>query len=238
MAKENDKFTFEMIASVYREEHNSITLTKLPVNFYKQLTTYIEELNNSYLDERNKDPPSPKTIMLEDEYNKAQKRAQQIYELRERKIVKAALSKANGGDPNLKFMTDEEKNAFNTIVETLKKNRSAIMLEKKDNSCTSKTFLISNRKAAEVEAKNELDEINSANIEKEKNEKEGSELFIDDLKQEDPVLLILEDVPSFETEERSFDLKKNDTITLPKKFAKILCKHKKARVIGGYEKNL
>ena len=49
--------------------------------------------------------------------------------------------------------------------------------------------------------------------------------------QENPVLLILEDVPSFETENGSFNLRKDDAISLSKDVAKILCQHGKARVI-------
>ena len=75
MPKEDETFTFETIAEVYREEHKSTILTKLPLKFYTNLKYYLERLYESYLEERGKDPNSQKTLMLEDEYNKAQKRS-------------------------------------------------------------------------------------------------------------------------------------------------------------------
>ena len=233
MSKEDETFTFETIAQVYREERSSTTLTELPLHFFQQFADYLERLRNSYLEERKNDPSSPKTMMLEDEYNKAQKRASQIYEHRERKVVLLALQAANGGKPNLKLMTKEEKNAFATLVDTLSKNRSQILLKKEEDACELKTFLTKEQKPSEVEAKDEIGEVSDTHIEEKMKVKEGEESLIDDLQQENPVLLILEDIPSFETEERTFNLKKDDTITLPKKFARILCKHGKARVIQG-----
>jgi len=233
MAKEDETFTFETIAQVYREERSSTTLTKLPLHFYRQLADYLERLRDSYLEERNDDPTSPKTMMLEDEYNKAQKRALQIYEHRERKVVLLALQAANGGKPNIKTMTEEEKKAYEILVNTISKNRSQILLTKEENACESKTFLDDEQKPSEVEVLDKKGDVIATPAKEKKKMKEGTETSIDDLKQENPVLLILEDIPSFETEEKIFNLKKDDTITLPKKFAKILCNHGKARVIQG-----
>lgn len=233
MVKEDETFTFETIAQVYREERSSTTLTQLPVQFYKQLADYLERLRDSYLEERNDNPTSPKTMMLEDEYNKAQKRALQIYEHRERKVVLLALQAANGGKPNIKPMTQKEKKAYEILVDTISKNRSQILLTKEENTCESKTFLDDEQKPSKVEVMDKKGDVIATHSKEKKKMKEGTETSIDDLKQENPVLLILEDIPSFETEERIFNLKKDDTITLPKKFAKILCNHGKARVIPG-----
>ncbi|MEE9151357.1 MAG: hypothetical protein V3U20_05930 [Thermoplasmata archaeon] len=231
MSKEDEIFTFETNAQVYREEHKSTVLTKLPFEFYQRLANYLERLRESYLEERNKDPTSPKSMMLEDEYNKAQKRASQIYEHRERKIVLLALQAANGGKPNIKLMTEEEKNAFEVLVDTLSKNRSQIMLKREEDACESETFLTKEQKPSEVKTDDETDDESDTHTEEKMEVKEGNESFFDGIQQENPVLLILEDIPSFETEERTFNLKKDDTITLPRKFARILCNHGKARVI-------
>lgn len=233
MAKEDEDFSFETIAQVYREERGSTTLTKLPLHFYQRLTQYLERLHNSYLEERKNDPSSPKSIMLEDEYNKAQKRSFQIYEHRERKIILLALQAANGGKPNLNTMTKMEKNAFDTLVDTLLKNRSRILSKSEEDACETKTFLHKEKKVDKIEIKDEIGGLSDTNIEENMKTKKGAESFIDDIEKENPIILILEDMPSFETGERTFNLKKDDVITLPKKFAKILCRHGKARVIKG-----
>lgn len=235
MSKKDEELTFETIAQVYREERNSTALTKLQRHFYKDLNDYLEKLRSSYLEERNHDPTSSKTLMLEDEYNKAQRRASQIYEHRERKIVLLALSAVNGGSPNLSQMTNDEKIAFDNLVDTLKKNRSHILLRKEEDTCESKSFLISEQKSVKAEPADEIEGHKKLLAEEEMKVKGENESF-DEIQQENPVLLILEDILSFETEERTFDLKKNDAVSLPRKVAKILCRSGKARVIKGCEK--
>ena len=237
MAKENEEFTFETITQVFREERNSATLTKLPRHFYQNLTKYTEKLKKNYLEQRKDDPTSSRTMMLEDEHKKAQRRSSQIYELRERKIALLALSAANEGSPNLKHITEEEKNAFDKLVDTLLKNRSNMMLKKED-ACESKTFLSSKKEPPKTQPENEIEKSDITFDEEKMNGEQANGSSPDDVDQDNPVVLILEDIPSFEIEERTFNLKKDDVITLPKNYAKILCKRKKARVILGEKKTL
>jgi DNA replication initiation complex subunit (GINS family) len=237
MAAEDEPFSFETIATVYREERKSKTLTKLPLNFYEDLGRYLNELKGVYVEERSKDPISPKTMMLEDEYQKAEKRKSQIYELRERKIVYLALSAANSGNPDLKLLTKNEKDAFSEIVRILSENRSLIMLEKENQTCSTTSFL--SKEGAEIKETKEKEKIKTENESDKSKSENGLEIFeFDDDENENPVLLILDDIPSFETEEGSYNLKRNDAISLSKNVAKILCTHKKARVINASEKNL
>jgi len=49
-----------------------------------------------------------------------------ICEIRERKIVQAAHSKARGGKPDLKNMLDEEKKLFDSIVDIILQSRKRI----------------------------------------------------------------------------------------------------------------
>lgn len=236
MAAEDEPFSFETIANVYREERKSKTLTKLPMNFYQDLINYLNELKSVYVEERSKDPISPKTMMLEDEYTKAQKRTAQIYEHRERKIVLLALSAVNSGNPDLKLLTKKEKDAFSEIARVLSENRSLIMLEKENQTCTPTSFL--SKEGVEIKEPKEIEKSNKEIESKKIKSENDNEIFeFDDDENENPVLLILEDIPSFETEERSYNLKRNDAISLSKDVAKILCAHKKARVIKATEKS-
>jgi DNA replication initiation complex subunit (GINS family) len=207
------------------------------MNFYKQMTDYLDRLQESYYEERDDDPTSSKTIMLEDELNKAQKRASQIYEHRERKMVLLALQVANGGAPDLMLLTVEEKKGFDMIVDILSENRIRILLKNEEDKSEPKTVLMHDEKHTEMPAAKELNDKKESQAKKEIAEKEVEKKIRDKMKdnfdKENSVLLILEDIPSFETGEGTFNLKKDDTITLSKKFAEVLCKHKKARVIEG-----
>ncbi len=228
MSKEEESFTFETIAQIYREERKSQTPTKLPLNFYKKLDQYIEKIRASLFKERETDSSSPKAMMLEDELRKAEKRALEIYERRERKIVILALSAANGGNPDIKLLTREEKNAFKNTIDTLLKNRKEIFLKMDTGECESKPIATPEAKIVTTEVTQEsVDEI----VEEENEEIKRSDNAIDDYERENPVILILEDIPSFETREHTFNLKKDDTIKLPREYARILCKHKKAKII-------
>jgi DNA replication initiation complex subunit (GINS family) len=236
MVQEDETFNFETIAQVYREERNSKTLIKLPLNFFENLVNYMKELKDNYIEERSKDPMSSKTMMLEDEYIKAQKRTSQIYEHRERKIVLLALAAANSRNPDLKLLTKNERNAFNEIVNTLSSNREHIILEEEQDTCESKTFLTTENNNDLVLMEKDANDSEIAKNEEIKEESEKEIFNFEQDMQENPVLLILEDVPSFETEKRSYNLKKGDAISLSKNVAKILCTHKKARVIKYSEK--
>ncbi|UCF07727.1 MAG: DNA replication complex GINS family protein [Thermoplasmata archaeon] len=231
MAKQDEEFTFETIARVYREERKSTTLTKLPPQFYPNLIEYVEHLRNSYYEARKEDPTSSKTMMLEDEYNRSDKRANQIYEYRERKITALALSAVNGGDPNISFLSPEEKKAFEEIVSTLSKNRLHILSIKEESTCEATTFLPSEKISSPQESQEESEKTIPPITEGKSGETHDHGTMTTEHVQDNPVILILEDIPSFETEERTFNLRKDDVVSLPKKYANILCKNEKARVI-------
>jgi DNA replication initiation complex subunit (GINS family) len=235
MAKQEEEFTFETIANVYREERKQTTLTKLPVHFYKDLGIYIDKLHKGYLAARTEDPHSPKTVMLEDEFERSQKRANQIYEYRERKIATLALSIANGGSPNTSTLTEEEKRALGEIVETLTKNRSKILLANDGKSCEPTTSIKSEKKVSPAKDDNEIDVQKVSLSQKDLPENKIEETQEHESYEGDPVILVLEDIPSFSTEERTLNLKKDDVISLPKRYANILCANEKAKMIFGYK---
>jgi len=235
MAKPEEEFTFETIAKVYREERKQTTLTKLPINFYRDLRDYIERLHQGYLAARAEDPNSPKTVMLEDEFGRSQKRANQIYEYRERKLTTLALSVANGGSPNTSNLTSEEKKALDDMVGTLMRNRNEILSAKEGSSCEPETFLKNEEEVMYAEDDKEIVEKKVAPAQKELPENEIEEPQEKIAQEKNPVILVSENIPPFSTEERTLNLKKDDVVSLPKKYANILCRNQKARVIHGYK---
>jgi hypothetical protein len=173
--------------------------------------------------------------MLEDEFERSQKRANQIYEYRERKITTLALSVANRGSPNTSPLTVEEKRALEDMVEILTKNRSKILAANEDNSCEPATFLKSEEKVTPAEKDNEIDEQKLSRAQRELPENEIEETKESKPHEENSVILVLDDIPSFSTEERTFNLKKDDVISLPRRYANILCTNEKARVVHSYK---
>ena len=67
-----------------------------------------------------------KTVeMPDEEVQKVKMIATQIYLLREKKIILAALSKIRGGKPDLRNILDEEKNLFDSTLDMLMKSRKS-----------------------------------------------------------------------------------------------------------------
>lgn len=233
MAKHDEEFSFETIANVYREERKQTTLTKLPLHFYRNLGNYIERLQKGYLSARKENPNSPKTMMLEDEYERSQKRANQIYEYRERKLTSLALSVANGGNPNMSALTAEERRALEELVETLTTNRSKILLTEAGDSCEPEKTS-ENQEEVEIE-KDDVETVQQSTSpsQKELLENETYDTGDELSHEENSVILVLDDIPSFSTEDRILNLKKDDVISLPKRYANILCRNQKAKVIRG-----
>ena len=78
-----------------------------------------------------------------------------------------------------------------------------------------KTFFSSDKKSEGMETPVEMNVVDIP-IDKEETEvKEENESLIKDEKQDNPLLLILEDIPSFVSSERTFNLKKDDVVKYP-----------------------
>ena len=88
-------------------EEKSPLLTKIERKFYSKLSEFQKNPNN----------------MTEKEIQNVEKIFVGICEIREKKIVQAALSKARGGKPDLKNMLDEEKRLFDSIVDIILQSR-------------------------------------------------------------------------------------------------------------------
>jgi len=88
-------------------EEKSPLLTKIEQKFYSKLSEFQKNPNN----------------MTEKEIQNVEKIFVGICEIREKKIVQAALSKVRGGKPDLKNMLDEEKRLFDSIVDIILQSR-------------------------------------------------------------------------------------------------------------------
>ena len=94
-------------------EEKSPLLTKIEQKFYSKLSEFQKTPNN----------------MTEKEIQNIEKIFVGICEMREKKIVQAALSKARGGKPDLKNMLDMEKKLFDSIVDIMLQSRKRFFNE-------------------------------------------------------------------------------------------------------------
>jgi len=121
-----DEINYKTLRKIQQIEKDSPTLTKIDSNFYNALSDYLK-----YLDDRlEKESSSQKQTLLRDEIQNTKKIMANIYEQREKKILLASISKARGGDPDLKNLVDAERNLFESILNLMMQTREELLNKK------------------------------------------------------------------------------------------------------------
>ena len=218
-----EEVNFERVTRVYREESGKKTLVTLEADFYDKLATYIGRLDDAANKESQKDPNSPKALLLQDELRKARKRRDQIFTYRERKLALLASSRASGGEGEVPNLPTQERALFDDMVALLKKSRV-------DAFGGPQPGTDAVAPAESVPAKSEPPK------------KEGERMKVlraDATKRiatpptlKDHVLVhVLEDLPPFAGIDTTYRLRKEDVVTLPKTIAQILVDRGKARIV-------
>src|SRR5438046_3613050 len=116
-----EEVNFEGVAKVYGEESGKKTLVNLEADFYDKLAAYVARLDDGANAEAQKDPNSPKALLLQDELRKVRKRRDQIFTYRERKLALLASSRASGAEVEVPHLTTQESELFESMVALLKK---------------------------------------------------------------------------------------------------------------------
>ena len=198
----DNELSYKILRHIQQTEQQSPTLTRIQHDFYKQLKAYLQELQNIV----SKEQDTKKQALYADELNNTSKIGQHIYELREKKIVQAALSAVRGAVPNLEYLLTEEQTFYQSLVDNITENRTYI--------------LNSSSKIIKEEPKPEAEKSSS------KPEKQMIS------KNTNSVIRITDDIPCFVgTDMLTYSLRKNDVLSLPQDMAKTLEKRKVATLI-------
>ena len=103
-----DDTAYVAIRKIQLMEEKSPLLTKIDRDFYSETLEYLEDSGE----------------IPEEEIQTIKRIIDNIYEQREKKIMKAALSKVRGGKPDLKNLLDVEKNLFDSTLDILMQSRT------------------------------------------------------------------------------------------------------------------
>jgi len=103
-----DDTTYVTIRKIQLMEEKSPLLTKIDRNFYSEMLEHLENPDE----------------MPEEEIQTIKRISDNIYEQREKKIMKVALSKARDGKPDLKNLLDAEKKLFDSALGILIQSRT------------------------------------------------------------------------------------------------------------------
>ena len=197
----SDEFSYKYLRKIQQMEEDSTVPTKIDITFYENLSKYIENLKKRLNDESS----SYKQKILENEIKNTKKIAKEIYEIREKKIILSAISKARGGNPNIKNLIKEEINLFNSTFVIMIQYRN-IFLE---------------NKSLKIEEKNLEKNEESLKIENDKTENANE------------ILIVIEDIPEFiGIDTKKYMLKKGDIISLPDNMSNILLKRNVVKKIN------
>lgn len=221
---EDDQFT--VVSEVYRNERRSKVLTRLPTNFYTMSEKYLSGQHEEY-SQAILIPSNPKTMMLQDQVKKVEKRLKHIYEIRERKIALAALD-SMGGSMAPENMTRKDKELYNLLIATLKSFRDDI-----EPPAIPERPAPVHRSEMKPVPKVEVKPVTEPEITEQALIAEPEVPEEPDKADESIIVHVLEDIPNFVGVDHTYDLRKDDMVTLPSQFANLLSSKGKVRIVEG-----
>ena len=186
---DQEDINYKTLRKIQQQEKNSPLLTKIDRNFYQKFSEYLKNLQRIAEKEEN----SQKIKLFDDEIQNTKKIAFNIYELREKKIIQAALSKVRGGKPDLKNLLEIEKRLYDSLVKQIIVSREEILEQKLEKKTDVKS-------APETGKKEKKSNTNA-------------------------IVRVTQDTPEFVgTNMKTYSLRKDDVLTLPKEMSEPLLK--------------
>jgi DNA replication initiation complex subunit (GINS family) len=133
-----EEINYRSLRKIQQLEKNSPILTELNPGFYNDHSEYLKALDKRLDIESS----SQKKLLVKEEISNAKKIAINIYELREKKIILAAVTKTRGGNPDISNMLESEKNLYDSILEILKRQRHIILEKEKVENVVNKSIKV------------------------------------------------------------------------------------------------
>ncbi len=222
-----EEVNFERVTKVYREEGGKKTLVALEEDFYDKLAAYVKRLEEAANKEAQASPNAPKALMLQDELRKVLKRREQIFTYRERKLALLASSKASGADIEVLTLPRQDRILFDQMVALLTKTRVDAFGGSPFGSEPSPVDAAPSEGAPPPAAPEKRIAAGMKVISSEETKKPKVAPGLKD----HVVVHVLEDLPPFAGLDTTYNLRKEDVVTLPKTIAEILVSRGKARIV-------
>ena len=127
MARDEEEFTYQSLVNRWRKERSATALTRMDGHFYEAFDQHLRELREEYQREHTANPATPKVLILQDELMNLQRVRDDLYDLREKKIVTAALVAARGGNPDRGNLTKEEDLLFDELLRVMRDARRNLL---------------------------------------------------------------------------------------------------------------
>lgn len=187
---DQEDINYKTLRKIQQQEKTFPLLTKIDRNFYQKFSEYLKNLQRIAEKEEN----SQKIKLFDDEIQNTKKIAFNIYELREKKIIQAALSKVRGGKPDLKNLLEIEKRLYDSLVKQIIVSREEILEQKLEKKTDVKLSPETGEKKKKIPNTN-------------------------------AIVRVTQDTPEFVgTNMKTYSLRKDDVLTLPKEMSEPLLK--------------
>ncbi|MFW5945761.1 MAG: hypothetical protein ACOCSJ_02385 [Candidatus Natronoplasma sp.] len=236
---DND-LTYEDVIDVWEREKEAKLPCTLPNNFYQRLRNYIRDLE-SEVEDIELPPKNKRARRIQKQYERVQKIAELFFKERQKKIVLAAYHKSMDKTVSAENLVDAELELLEEISTLLKELKNEVFLgeykrkPKKKGSKEKKGMEEKIEDTTESETDTEEDlALSESQIEGDKDKSIVSEedRLSTGLEGQDEILIhITEDVPSFVDMNVTYDLQKEDVLTLREDLAEVLIERGKARKI-------
>jgi DNA replication factor GINS len=202
---DTNEINYKILRKIQQIEEKSPILTKIDSHFYNSTSEYIKNLNIRLDKESN----SQKQMLLKNEIQNTNKIIRYIYENREKKIILASISKARGGKPDLRNLIKSEKYLFDSTLELILHSRKQLLsIKSKDKTLK----------------------------ESEKFEIDNEEKMIKNKNYSNQMVMVIKDIPEFiGTDEKNYNLRKGDLLSLPEKMSEMLLKKKAVKKIRKHQ---
>lgn len=128
MSVDEEDFRYPALVNRWQRERATTALTKMDGNFYAHFDAHLRELVAEYQKEHALNPATPKVLILQDELTNLQRVRDDLYDLREKKIVTLAVIAARGGAPDRNNMAKEEELIFEELLRVLRDARRNVLL--------------------------------------------------------------------------------------------------------------
>ena len=222
-----EEVNFERVTKVYREEGGKKTLVALEEDFYDKLAAYVKRLEEAANKEAQASPNAPKALMLQDELRKVLKRREQIFTYRERKLALLASSKASGAAIEMLTLPRQDRILFDQMVALLTKTRVDAFGGSPFGSEPGPAEAAPSEAPPAPAAPERRPPPGMKVISSEETKKPKVAPGLKD----HVVVHVLEDLPPFAGLDTTYNLRKEDVVTLPKTIAEILVSRGKARIV-------
>ena len=126
MGQESEPLTFDELTSIYRVECRSTGLSDVRKDMYRAVAELSETIYKEYEQQLSVDPGSLVCEGINERRKRIESLSQKIVEMRMEKVTKLAMRVAMGDGIDTEFFTPEEKEYYNTILESSRKHRSLI----------------------------------------------------------------------------------------------------------------